>query len=331
MKLSSVVIIGTTTWGTTLGILLGRKGLSVKLWARSPEESRLLNERRENPARLPGYPFPPSLSVSASLEEALEGSGTIILAVPAQRLRENLRRFREHVSNSSLILSVAKGLEAGTGKLPSQVIAEEIPESHPENICVLSGPNLAREIVRGLPAATVAAGERAEEVRGLLEGSGLKVEVTRDVVGVELGGALKNVIALGAGMVEGLGYGDNAKAAFISLGLREMVSLGLAAGAYPETFFGLAGLGDLMVTCFSPLSRNHYVGVELGRGRPLQEILGSMSGVAEGVPTTEAALKLGRSLGVSLPITESIYRVLFEGLSPHVAISRVLSAPTSFP
>lgn len=331
MRPSSIAIIGTTTWGTTLGILLGRQGLQVKLWARSAEESRLLNERRENPSRLPGYRFPPSLSVFESPEEALDGADMVILAVPAQRLRENLRRFRKFLDNTGLILNVAKGLEAETGKLPSQVIAEELPQSHPGSVCTLSGPNLAREIIRGLPAATVAAGERAEDVRDILEGSNLRVEVTRDVVGVELGGAFKNVIALGAGMVEGLGYGDNAKAAFISMGLREMVSLGRAAGAQEATFFGLAGLGDIIVTCFSPLSRNHYVGVELGKGRSLQEVLDSMIGVAEGVSTTEAALKLGKSLSVSLPITESLYRVLFEGFPAHKAIAEILGTGNSLP
>jgi glycerol-3-phosphate dehydrogenase (NAD(P)+) len=201
----------------------------------------------------------------------------------------------------------------------SQIIAEEINPRFRSNICVLSGPNLAREVLRGLPAATVAAAENgsvARKVQRLLTTPNLCIFTNTDVVGVELGGALKNIIALGAGIADGLGYGDNAKAAFMTRGLTEITALGVALGANPLTFSGLAGLGDVIATCASPLSRNHYVGVELTKGRSLTEIINSMSGVAEGVTTTLVARNLAHNLGLEMPITERVYRVLYENADP---------------
>ena len=228
-----------------------------------------------------------------------------------------------------LIASAAKGLEIGTNLRMSQVIAEEIDEQLHHNICVLSGPNLAREILMGLPAATIAAAEDEDVSRmmqRLLTTPNLCVFTHTDVIGVELGGALKNIIALGAGMADGLGYGDNAKAAFMTRGLTEISALGVALGANPLTFSGLAGLGDLIATCSSTLSRNHYMGVELTKGRSVEEITGSMEGVAEGVSTTKVAWNLARQLGLEMPITEKIYRVLYEGLSPKEAAAELMGA-----
>ncbi|GAG81040.1 unnamed protein product, partial [marine sediment metagenome] len=210
-----------------------------------------------------------------------------------------------------LIVSAAKGLEIGSNKRMSQVIAEEIDPQFWSNICVLSGPNLSREILHDLPAATVVAAENeavARIAQKLLTVPNLCIYTNTDVIGVELGGALKNIIALGAGMVDGLGYGDNAKAAFITRGLTEMAALGVALGANPLTFSGLAGLGDLIATCASPLSRNHYVGMELTKGRSLKEITDSMTGVAEGVTTTIVAWNLAQAAGLEMPITEKIYQ-----------------------
>jgi glycerol-3-phosphate dehydrogenase (NAD(P)+) len=241
-------------------------------------------------------------------------------------MRGNIRTIKDYITRDMFILSVTKGLEVDTGKRMSEVIADEIPHISP-NICVLSGPNLAKEIVRGLPAASVIAGKRkaANKVKVILNSPHLHLEISDDVIGVELGGALKNIIALGAGIVEGLGYGDNAKAAFITHGLEEMVALGRALGAKPVTFFGLTGLGDLIVTCFSPLSRNHYVGLELAKGRSIKEITASMRDVAEGVTTVMAAKKLAQRLSVDMPIVERVYEILFEGLSPHEVVKGILS------
>lgn len=251
----------------------------------------------------------------------------LILAVPAQSMRENVRRLKPLLPQGVLVISAAKGLEMDTGLRMSQVIASELPPPFLKGLGVLSGPNLAREIVQGLPAATVVAAHASQTVEAacqMLSADHLQAYPSRDVVGVELGGALKNIIAIAAGTVEGLGYGDNAKAALITRGLAEMISLGEACGAQRETFLGLAGVGDLMVTCASPLSRNHYVGLELAKGRSLQEIRASMREVAEGVPTARAARELARRLEVEAPITEHIYRVLYEGLEPRRAVEALL-------
>jgi len=216
-----------------------------------------------------------------------------------------------------LLMSAAKGLEADTGKRMSQVVADEVPPTLRKRICVLSGPNLAKEIARGLPAAAVIASHDitiAEKARGFMECANFTLSTSDDVIGVELGGALKNIVALGAGMIDGLGLGDNAKAAFITRGWTELVFLGTTLGAKVNTFYGLAGLGDLIATCASNLSRNHYVGYELAQGRSLSEIYNSMSQVAEGTYTTKAAHHLAQELGIKLPITETIYNVLFHDL-----------------
>jgi len=324
---SAIAIVGTTTWGMTLGLILAGKGAAVRLWARTQEEAAALDRERENKARLPGFKFPDTLAVTASLEEALSAANLVILAVPSQHMRQNVRLAAEHLRKEHLVLSVAKGLELGTAKRMSQVIADEIDPRFHSKVCVLSGPNLAREIVRGLPATTVVAAYDtgvATRVQRIIASPLFRVYVNNDVVGVELGGVLKNVIALAAGMVDGLGLGDNTKAGLITRGLAEITRLGVAAGANPLTFAGLAGLGDLMATCSSPLSRNRYVGQELAKGRTLKELLASMTEVAEGVTATEAALKLAKDLDIEMPIAEEVYRVLYEGLDVRRAVSELM-------
>lgn len=303
-----VAIIGATTWGLTLSSLLAKKGNNVCLLVRSREEIAKL--RKTVPADI-------LLTNSASI--ALDDSDALIIAVPAQSVRANIRTIAPCIGPSTLIINAAKGLELDTGKRISLVIAEEIPESFHANICVLSGPNLAKEIHDGLPASSVVAASdnaTARRAQEILSTANFCVYTNTDVVGVELGGALKNIIALGAGIIDGLRYGDNAKAALVSRGLTEISALGLALGANPLTFTGLAGLGDLIATCASPLSRNHFVGVELARGRKLNEILDGMDGVAEGVATTRAAWNLAQKLGLEMPITEKIYQVLYHGVNP---------------
>ncbi|MBI4334239.1 MAG: NAD(P)-dependent glycerol-3-phosphate dehydrogenase [Chloroflexi bacterium] len=325
--MSKIAIIGTTSWGTTLGIVLGKKGCAVALWARTAEEAAALSAAGENAAFLPGFPFPGGLTVTSFAGEAITGADMVILAAPAQTLRGNIRVIRDHLGSLTLVLSVAKGLEKGTLLRMSEVIAQEIPAGLHRNICVLSGPNLSLEIVRGLPAATVVAAcdegvlTRAQE---LLSCPNLRVYTNHDVVGVELGGALKNIIALGAGIADGMGIGDNAKAMYITRGLAEIARLGGAAGANPLTFAGLAGLGDLIVTCSSELSRNHQAGLKLARGLSLEEVTSSVRTVAEGIPTTQAAYQLARKLGVEMPITTMMYRILFEGLSPREALTELM-------
>lgn len=326
-----IAIIGTTIWGITLGVVLAHKGLQVRLWARTEREATELRNVRPNPALLSGIVFPPQLSITSSLSEALADVKAIILAVPSQTMRHNIKLVASYLKRSMLVLSAAKGLEIGSSKRMSQVINEEINPQFRRNVCVVSGPNLSLEILRGLPAVTVVAAEAedvARKAQKLLATPNLCVYTNTDVIGVELGGALKNIIALGAGMADGLGYGDNAKAAFMTRGLTEMTALGVALGANPLTFSGLAGLGDLIATCSSPLSRNHYVGVELTKGRSLQEITKPMTGVAEGVSTTVAAWNLAQQLGLEMPITGKIYQVLYEGVDPRQAAVELMGAET---
>jgi len=307
-----VTIIGNTSWGNTLGALLSDKEVEVRLWTRSEAEAEELNQGRR------GY------SSTSHIGEALSGADLVIWVVPSQKLRENVSQARDYLTGSMLLMSATKGLEVSSGKRMSQVLAEEIAPSLRGQICVLSGPNLAGEIAQGLPATSVIAAQDialAERARELMESPKFFITTSDDVIGVELGGALKNIIALGAGMIDGLGLGDNAKGAFIAWGWIEVVSLGVILGARADTFYGLAGLGDLITTCASALSRNHYVGYELARGCPLSEISASMTHVAEGVATTTAAHQLAKDKGLKLPIINLIYGILFEGLPP----SRVLS------
>ena len=322
-----VAIIGTTSWGTTLGIMLARKGIDVALWARTKEEAERLAREGENTARLPGIPFPKRLSPTSAIEEVLRGASLVILAVPSQEIRQNVKLLKGHIAEGVPILSAAKGLEMGTAKRMTQVIAEELSPEHGSNICVLSGPNLSGEIAQGLPASTVISAqdvEVAKRAQEIMASTSFRVYTNNDVVGVELGGALKNIIALAAGLSDGLGYGNNAKAALVSRGLAEISRLGVAMGANPLTFAGLAGLGDLVATCSSPLSRNRFVGQELAKGRPLAEITASMTSVAEGINTTIAACQIAREHGVEMPITEQVYRVLFKGLEVPQAMAALM-------
>ncbi len=322
-----IAIIGTTTWGITLGVVLANKGLQVRLWARTEQEATKLRDGRYDPALPSDIDLPPQLSITSSLSEAMAGINAVIMAVPSQAMRQNIQLVRGYLKRWVLIISATKGLELGTNKRMSQVIAEEVEPQLRSKICVLSGPNLAREVIRDLPAATVVAAEKesvARKAQRLLATPNLCVYTNTDVIGVELGGALKNIIALGAGMADGLDYGDNAKAAFMTRGLTEITALSVALGANPLTLSGLAGLGDLVATCASPLSRNHYVGVELTKGRSLAEITDSMTGVAEGISTTSAAWSLAGQLGLEMPVTEKIYQVLYEGVEPRQAAEQMI-------
>jgi len=313
--MAKICVIGTTSWGMTLAILSARQGHEVRLWTRTEEEAEKLRTKGPEKRVMGSATFPPSLRVTSSAREAMSSVSAVIMAVPSQTMRANIAQVKPYLKVSKLIISAAKGLEIGSNKRMSQVIADEIDPVYHKNICVLSGPNLFREILEGLPAATVvAAGDEAiaQKAQKLFGGPNFSVYTNHDVVGVELGGALKNIIALGAGMVDGLNYGDNAKAAFITRGLTETAAFSIALGADPLTLSGLSGLGDLIATCSSNLSRNHYVGVELTKGRSLDDIQKSMVGVAEGVTTISAVWDQARKLNLEMPITEKLYRVLYE-------------------
>ncbi len=322
-----IAIIGTTSWGITLGLLLVNQGLEVRLWARTEREANELRKNGPNQAQFSEVSLPPQLIVTSQIDEAMDDINAVILAVPSPTMRQNISQVESHLTKSIIVVSAAKGLEIGSNKRMSQVIAEEINPRFQPNICVLSGPNLAREILHDLPAAAVIAAEdnaTARKAQKLLTTPNFCVFTNTDVIGVELGGALKNIIALGAGIADGLGYGDNAKAAFMTRGLTEITALGMALGANPLTFSGLAGLGDVIATCTSPLSRNHYVGTELAKGHPLAEITDAMTEVAEGINTTLVAHNLAEQIGLEMPITEKIYQVLYEGADPRQAAGELM-------
>ncbi len=327
--MAKIAIVGTTTWGTALGIILARKGVSVRLWARTEKEAFAMNSSRSNATFLPGITFPERMSTFHSLPGVLRGIDMAIMAVPAQTMRTNISLVAGHLPDSAIILSVSKGLERDTALRMSQVISEEV-SSMSHHVCSLSGPNLAKEIVQGLPATSIVActdEELALKAQKLLTTRTFSVSVSKDIVGVELGGSLKNIMAMAAGLSDGLGLGDNARAALITRGMGEITELAVAAGAQPHTLYGPAGWGDLVVTCSSVLSRNHFVGLELAKGRSLTSITHSMKNIAEGVHTTVAARLLARRCGVQAPMIELIYDVLYNGLSPRRALMELLGFP----
>ncbi len=322
----SVGIIGSGAWGTTLGLLLAKKGIPTTLWEHQPQRAIEMQQQRENKEFLPGFPFPATLQITSDVEEAVYNKEMLILVTPSQRMRENVRKLAPFVGPETLLINASKGIEINTLKGMTEVISEEIPSVH-NRIATLSGPNLSREVAMEKPTAAVIASKNsyvAIQFRDLLTTTCFRVYTADDVIGIELAGALKNIIAIGAGLNDGLGYGDNAKAAFITRGLAEIARLGIAAGANPLTFSGLAGMGDLVATCASPLSRNQQLGRRLASGEKLSQILQSTHSVAEGVTTTKAALQLAARYGVEMPITEQLALVLFEGLDPHDAVPELM-------
>ena len=323
-----VAVVGTTSWGTTLALILARRGVEVRLLARTGDEAQQLASDGELAARLPGHRFPPSLRVTSDWAGGMDGAPFVLFAVPSHTLRENARYAAPHLPPDAIVVSACKGLEQGTFKRMSVVLAEELPSAAP-NLCVLSGPNLAREVARDMPCATVIASasvDASASAQRLFNSPTFRVYTNEDVIGTELGGALKNVIAIGASICDGMALGDNAKAAFVTRGLAEMVRLGVAAGAQAATFAGTAGFGDLIATCYSNLSRNYRVGLALAEGRTLAEAVESLGGqVAEGVGTTSAALEMAHALGVDAPIAAATARVLFDGASPQEALLELMA------
>jgi len=315
--MQKIAVIGTTSWGITLAMVLFKKGADVRLWARTQREATKI--RKKGSDRFPDIAIPEKINITSHMKEAMDGADAVLLPVPSSTMRQNISTVASYLGKSTTIISASKGLEIGSNKRMSEVIAEEINPRFHSNICALGGPQLASEIIHDRPAASVVAAvdkNTANKAQKILTSNNLCVFTNTDIIGVELGGSLKNILALGAGIADGLAFGDNAKATFMTRGLTEITALGMALGANPLTFSGLAGLGDVITTCASPLSRNHYVGVELAKGRPLAEILESMHQVAEGVNTTLAAHAIAQQLGLEMPITEQIYKVLYENANP---------------
>jgi glycerol-3-phosphate dehydrogenase (NAD(P)+) len=321
-------VIGAGAWGTTLAVLLADAQRPVSLWTHSPEAADRLANGRTNDRYLPGIVFPPNLRVVTDDGYLAEPHRFYVVAVPSAHLRRTLRELAAALHPDAPVLSVVKGIEEGTHLRMSEVIAQELPG---RRVAALSGPNLAREIAAGKPAGSVVASEDVElaaELASVLSSERFRVYTNSDLVGVELAGALKNVVALAAGMVDGLGFGDSAKAGIITRGLAEMTRLGVAAGAHPLTFAGLAGVGDLIATCMSPLSRNRQAGELIASGIPWPEAGKRLTGVAEGVATVTGALELAAEHGVEMPIGEQVRAVVFEQLPPMAAVAGLMSRST---
>jgi glycerol-3-phosphate dehydrogenase (NAD(P)+) len=318
-----ITVLGAGSWGSTLAILLANKGHEVWLWSHRPEFARALESDRENKRYLKGVVFPDTLHVVENLHDAVAVAAMVVTAVPSHALRETAAAFAGVPLDGKIIVNVAKGIELETGKRMSEVLLETLPGIAPEQIAVLYGPSHAEEVARQQPTTVVACSVSEKTARLVQEAfhtSTFRVYVNTDLVGVEIAGSVKNVIAIAAGISDGLGFGDNAKAAIITRGLAEISRLSARLGADPFTMSGLSGIGDLVVTCLSRHSRNRYVGEQIGKGRTLEEVLGEMSMVAEGVLTSKALVALAGKLGVDMPITRAVYEMLFENKPAQQAI-----------
>jgi len=320
-----VSIIGAGSMGTALSVLLARNGHSSVMWSPFLEETEMINKAREHLHKLPGIRIPDCVSCTSDLEEALWRTGMVVLALPSQTIRKSAADISRITKGNIMVVCCSKGIEEGTCLLLSEVIKDEMPKA---DIIILSGPSHAEEIARDIPTTVVAASEKrkvAEYIQDVFMTPRFRVYTNPDVVGVELGGAVKNVIALCAGISDGLGFGDNTKAALMTRGIAEISRLGTAMGAQPQTFSGLTGVGDLIVTCTSMHSRNRRAGILIGKGKSLQEALDEVKMVVEGVATVKPACKLAKRHNVVMPITFQAYEVLFNGKKPEKAVSDLMT------
>lgn len=320
-----IAVIGSGGWGTAIAILLAKKGYDVYLWSWIQEETDRLNRDRENKEFLAGVPFPENIICSHDMGECLKNAELIITAAPSPATRTTAKQLSPHVKNGQKLINISKGLEEGTLLRLSEVYKEEIPQAE---ISVMSGPSHAEEVSRGLPTTNVVASESLETakvIQDIFMDEMFRVYTSTDIAGVELGGALKNVIALCAGISDGLGYGDNTKAALMTRGLAEIARLGVAMGAKQETFMGLSGVGDLIVTCTSMHSRNRRAGILLGEGKTLQETLDTVHMVVEGVNTAKAAYQMAKKYDVSMPIVEEANNILYNGANAREAVLRLMT------
>ncbi|GAM08485.1 glycerol-3-phosphate dehydrogenase [Geobacter sp. OR-1] len=328
MNKKNIGVIGAGSWGTTLADLLAKKGHAVTLWAYEPELVEEMKTTRVNGLFLPGITLAAGLQFTNDLFDASREKDFLLFVVPSQLLRGVLKEVVSEISPATFVASASKGIEVGTLLAVSQLFEELLPQALYQRFSVLSGPSFAREVAQEMPTAVVAASgdeSAARFVQDVFNCSYFRVYTNSDVIGAELGGALKNVIAIAAGISDGLGFGCNTRAALITRGLAEISRLGIAMGARPETFSGLAGMGDLVLTCTGELSRNRSVGMKLGRGRRLAEILGEMHMVAEGVKTAESAWELAKRYAIDMPITEQVYRVLYEDKPAKSAVVELMT------
>lgn len=318
-SMTSVAVVGNTTWGTTLAIVLARNGVRTTLLCRSQQDVESLRRDRQNRRFLPDIELPANIDVTADWKYTIGNSEIILFAVPSKTLRQNAQVVASSITDSPVIVSATKGLDPETGMRMTAILSEEISPTNVKAVAAISGPNLAKEIAMGKPASAVIASENsliAEELSKLFRSSVFRAYASDDLIGVELAGAMKNVIALGAGVCDGLDYGINAKAAFINRGLAELIRLGIALGADALTFSGLAGLGDVIATSFSPLSRNRGAGERIARGEVPTEVLSNSLNVIEAFETVPACLRLAESAGIDMPITEAVSKILFEQADP---------------
>ncbi|MFM8333264.1 MAG: NAD(P)H-dependent glycerol-3-phosphate dehydrogenase [Candidatus Methylumidiphilus sp.] len=321
----AVAVFGAGSWGTALALLIARNGHAVTLWGRDPAHIEALARDRCNQRYLPGFPFPDNLSVTADLAAAAQSCALALVAVPSHAFRELLPQLRGHLSAPQKIAWATKGLESRSGRLLHEVVAEGLGAATPA--AVLSGPTFAGEVAAGQPTAITVASANpafAQEVAGLLHSLNFRAYTTDDMIGVQLGGATKNVLAIAAGMAEGLGFGANARAALVTRGLAEMMRLGMAMGGRPETLMGLAGVGDLILTCTDNQSRNRRFGLGLGRGQPREEVAAAIGQEIEGVATAGIIHRLAQSHGIDMPITEQVCLILHAGLAPAEAVRNLL-------
>jgi glycerol-3-phosphate dehydrogenase (NAD(P)+) len=317
-----IAVLGAGSWGTTLAILLADNSHTVSLWSYREEDAARMLATRENSAFLPGIRIPPAVAVTSDLERAVDDAAMIVGAVPSQFLRSVMVRLGRLPRPDAVVVNVAKGVENGTLMTMSEMLSDALPGLKAESITTLSGPSHAEEVSRRIPTTVVAASadlETARRVQKIFMAPSFRVYASNDIRGVEIGGSLKNVIAIAAGIIDGAELGDNTKAAVMTRGIAEIARVGVAMGAHLRTFSGLSGIGDLMVTCMSRHSRNRHVGVEIGKGRKLPAILGEMVMVAEGVATTASAYELAARVGVEVPIIAEVHRILFEEKDPLVA------------
>lgn len=324
----AISLFGAGSWGTALAVHLASEGRNVALWARRAEAVDRMRRTGHNPNYLPDVEIPASVTLTADFEKAADAAAMWGIAVPSQNLRSIAQRLAPYVWEDVTVVSLAKGIENETLLTMSQVLAQELPTVPKENIGVLYGPSHAEEVADGRPTTVVAAApsmDRAKRIQDAFMTDRLRVYVNTDVIGVEIGGSAKNVLAIAAGISDGVGYGDNAKAALVTRGIAEIRRLGLAMGAKAETFAGLTGIGDLVVTCMSAHSRNRYLGEKIGRGNTLEEVVAEMDMIAEGVRTTQSLHDLARKHGIEMPITDAVHAILFEGKRPREMVDELMT------
>lgn len=322
--MAKISIIGAGSWGTALALLLHKNGNEVTIWSKFESEIQMLKENHEHLDKLPGVKLPEDMAFTTDLEASIKGMDLMVLAVPSPFTRDTSKLMAPYVADGQIIVNVAKGIEESTLMTLSDIIEEEIPQA---NVAVLSGPSHAEEVGKGIPTTIVVGAKKkctAEFIQNLFMNEVFRVYISPDVLGIELGGALKNVVALAAGIADGLGYGDNSKAALITRGLAEITRLGIAMGGKAQTFSGLTGIGDLIVTCASMHSRNRRAGILIGQGKSMDEAMAEVKMVVEGVYSAKAAMALAQKYNVQLPIIEQVNKVLFEGKNAAEAVKELM-------